>query len=132
MKVQKIVSHVYSLFILLGNIEYGSSGHELCQKINPEYKPDQLYPEESCYDAVEFKKNGDLVLTEQGLTLHFKEFCVTPTSSKVSKGSFMIQGCFPQKAVQDKFSFYFIIMSVSIFCLSLTILVYVFFHKARF
>ena len=112
-----------------GNIEYGY-GEVPCHKIHSHYDSQQIFPEDKCQDQAHFNQNGDLVLRERNITLHYKEFCVTPTTKDHRKGRIMIQACLPKKEEKTKFSFYFIILSISITCLILTILVYVIFHKA--
>jgi len=113
-----------------GNIQYGDRGQIPCHKIAPNYETQQIYPDDNCHDSAEFSENGDLFLPGRNITLHYKEFCVTPTVAKHEKGRYMIQVCLPKKETKTKFSFYFIILSISITCLLITILVYVVFHKA--
>ena len=113
-----------------GNINYGSvqeKGHAPCQE---NYKSQQIFPDDNCYDSAEFSKNGDLLFPERNITLQYKEFCIVPTIKNHPKGRFMIQACFPKQEVKAKFSFYFIILSISITCLIITVLVYTFFRDA--
>ena len=68
------------------------------------------------------------------LTFHYREFCVALNQQSMVRqhGRYMVQLCLPreQAAAGEKYSFYYIILSISIVCLILTITIYVVFRKA--
>ena len=82
---------------------------------------------------MEFKENGSLVYNDD-LTFHYLEFCVALNQQSMvgQHGRYMVQLCLPreQEAAGEKYSFYYIILSISIVCLVLTITIYVVFRKA--
>ena len=82
---------------------------------------------------MEFKENGSLVYNDD-LTFHYREFCVALNQQSMVRqhGRYMVQLCLPreQAAAGEKYSFYYIILSISIVCLILTITIYVVFRKA--
>eukprot|EP00092_Neocalanus_flemingeri_P013361 GFUD01014405.1.p1 GENE.GFUD01014405.1~~GFUD01014405.1.p1 ORF type:complete len:735 (+),score=104.42 GFUD01014405.1:71-2275(+) len=103
------------------NIE-DSSWHEPCTPI-------QLFPQHSCQDAIEFLENGNIVVTEKNITLKYGEFCITNAAENYGKGDIMVQACLPKSKHSEKikFEFYPYILLLSVFCLCITIIVYLLF-----
>jgi len=116
-----LLKQLTKLNITEKNIE-NNAWHEICT-------PLQLFPEHSCQDGVEFLDNGDIIVTEENITLTYGEYCISKSAEHYGKGSIMVQACLPKpdQSEKIKFKFYPFILLLSIICLLATIIVYLLF-----
>ena len=115
-----------------GNIDYRQTSY--C-KTNAA-KSSQIYPENKCQHRVEFHDNSSMTMVDTGEVFDYRQFCLMLNQKAVAekKGRFMVQLCLKTNKSSgnrdEKFSFYFIIMILSVVCLAATILIYMIFKSA--
>ena len=83
---------------------------------------------------MEILGNGSL-RSEGGVRLDYGQFCFQPLAGKTKSGRYSIKTNIKKEAEEEtendfKFTFYPIILSISIVCLFATISIYIFFHKS--
>ena len=72
------------------------------------FKGEVLFPGNPCRPGgnVEFLENGDMELLDIGITLTYKEFCVSQNLPDADmNGNLIVRACIPPKIKNEKFRY---------------------------